>query len=114
MGNYTPSLCPAEGVPMIFANNLPKVKSFLRPARLSVSTCGLLLRLFVAFFDRRGRMSAAAAAAAADRSQGRHRAALARFLARQHWSRDWRLLHDLAGLLLQQERHAPGTWLFIL
>src|SRR5947209_20498870 len=102
MGNYTPSLCPAEGVPMIFANTLPKVKTFLRPARLSPSTCGLLLRLFVAFFDRRGRMSAAAAATA-DRAHGRHRAATARSLARQHWSRDWQLLHDVADLLLQQD-----------
>jgi hypothetical protein len=98
---------------MIFADTLPKIKSFLRPAGLPASTVGLLLRLFVAFFDRRGRMSASAAAAA-DRSQARHRAASARFLARQHWSRDWRLLHDLAGLLLQQEANAPGTWLFIL
>ena len=49
---------------MIFADTLPKIKSFLRPARLTAATTGLLLRLFAAFFDRRGRMSAAAAAQA--------------------------------------------------
>jgi Transposase DDE domain len=98
---------------VIFGNTLPNIKPFLRPARLSAASAGLLLRLFLAFFDRRGRMSAAAAAAAC-RSQARHRAALTRFLARQGWSKDWRLLHDLAGLLLQQERRAEGTWLFIL
>ena len=37
---------------MIFADTLPKIKSFLRPARLPASTVGLLLRLLVAFFDR--------------------------------------------------------------
>jgi hypothetical protein len=98
---------------VIFGNTLPKVKTFLRPAHLSLSSCGLLLRLFVAFFDRNGRMSAAAAAAAC-KTQGRHRAAITRFLAREHWSKDWALLNDLAALLLQQEHQHHGTWLFIL
>src|SRR5262249_52671513 len=36
------------------------------------------------------------------------------FLARCHWSADWALLHDVAGLLLQKESRTDGTWLFIL
>jgi len=98
---------------MIFTDRLPKIKAFLRPARLRPTTTGLLLHLFAAFFDRRGRMSAAAAAGAI-RSQARHRAAVARFLARAGWSKDWRLLGELAGLLLEQECCAVGTWVFIL
>ncbi len=98
---------------MILGTTLPKIKSFLCPARLSPSSCALLLRLFLAFFDRRGRMSAAAAASAC-RAQARHRAAITRFLARQGWSKDWRLLGEVAALLLAQERAAAGTWLFLL
>ncbi len=98
---------------MIFANSLPRIKSFLRPARLTASTAALLVRLIAAFLDHHGRMSASAAAQSI-RSQARHRAQLARFLARCRWAKDWAVLQACAGLLLQQEACRDGTWLYIL
>src|SRR5579862_7569528 len=84
--------------PMIFAATLPKVKAFLRPANLPATTVGLLVRLLTAFCHHPAGMSATAAADAL-RAQARHRAAVTRFLARQHWSRDWSLLSTVADLL---------------
>lgn len=98
---------------MIFTASLPKIKTFLRPAQLSAATTTLLVRLILAFCQHPRRMSAEAAAKAI-RSQRRHRAQIARFLARCHWSRDWVLLNDVAALLLQQEWQRGGTWLFLL
>jgi hypothetical protein len=98
---------------MIFASALPKIKAFLKPARLAAATQALLVRLIAAFLHHPGRMSASCAAAAV-RSLARHRAQLTRFLARQHWSKDWLLLRAVADLLLQQEAQAGGTWVFIL
>jgi hypothetical protein len=98
---------------VIFADTLPKIKTFLRPAALTASSAALLVRLLVAFMHHPGRMSASQAAKAV-RSQARHRAQLARFLARQHWSQDWAVLHAVAGLLLQAETQRAGTWVFIL
>jgi hypothetical protein len=98
---------------MIFTSSLPKIKTFLRPAQLSAATLALLVRLITAFCQHHGRLSAEAAAKAL-RAQRRHRAQIARFLARAHWSKDWALLNDVAGLLLQQEARSDGTWVFIL
>jgi hypothetical protein len=98
---------------VIFADTLPKFKTFLRPARLTAATTALVLRLVAAFLHHPGRMSASQAAGAV-RSQARHRAQLARFLARSHWSKDWLLLRAVADLLLQAEARQEGTWLFIL
>jgi hypothetical protein len=98
---------------MIFADALPRIKAFLRPARLSVSTCTLVVRLIAAFCHHAGRMSCSQAAQAI-KAQVRHRAQLARFLARCHWSKDWAVLTAVAGLLLEAEARAAGTWLFLL
>src|SRR5437763_682585 len=98
---------------MIFADALPKVKAFLRPARLAASTCGLLIRFVAASLGHPGRMSCAQAAQAV-RSQARHRAQLARFLARDRWAKDWAVLTAVADLLLAQEARRGGTWLFVL
>ena len=98
---------------MIFTASLPKIKTFLRPTSLPATTIAILVRLITAFCQHPRRMSADAAAKAV-RSQTRHRAQIARFLARCHWSKDWSLLQDVAGLLLQQEQHSDGTWLFLL
>jgi hypothetical protein len=98
---------------MIFTASLPKIKSFLKPAGLSAATVALLVRLITAFCQHPGRMSADAAAQAL-RSQRRHRAQIARFLARCHWSADWALLNDVAALLLQREGRSDGLWVFIL
>lgn len=98
---------------MIFADALPKIKTFLRPAHLAPRTTLLLVRLMVAFLCHRGRLSACQAAGAI-RSQARHRAQLTRFLARCHWSKDWAVLAAVADLLLRQEARRAGTWTFIL
>src|SRR5436309_15065554 len=98
---------------MIFAASLPKIKTFLKPAHLSTATLALLVRLITAFCQHPGRMSADAAAQAV-RSQKRHRAQIARFLARAHWSADWAVLNDVAALLLQRESRLDGLWVFIL
>jgi len=98
---------------MIFAATLPKVKAFLRPARLPAATAAMLVRLLTAFCHHPGQMSASRAAAAV-RAQARHRAQVVRFLARQHWSRDWALLTAVADLLLREEARRGGAWVFIL
>ena len=98
---------------MIFADALPKIKTFLRPTRLAAPTVALLVRLVAAFCHHPGRMSADAAAKAV-RSQARHRAQIARFLARAHWSKDWAVLDAVAALLLAREARSAGTWLFVL
>jgi hypothetical protein len=98
---------------VIFADTLPQIKSFLRPAGLAASSCTLLVRLIIAFLHHPRRMSAAQAAAAI-RTQARHRAQVARFLARLHWSKDWAVLNAVAGLLLQAEAQRQGTWLLLL
>lgn len=98
---------------MIFTASLPKIKTFLKPAQLAAATTALLVRLITAFCQHPGRMSADAAAQAL-RSQRRHRAQIARFLARCHWSKDWALLNDVAGLLLQREGRSDGLWVFLL
>jgi Transposase DDE domain len=98
---------------VIFANALPGIKAFLRPARLAAATQALVIRLVAAFCGHPGRMSASCAAGAV-RSQARHRAQLTRFLARCHWSKDWAILTAVANLLLQQEARRAGTWAFIL
>jgi hypothetical protein len=98
---------------VIFANALPKIKTFLRPAALSAAACGLVVRLIAAFIHHPGRMSASQAAGAI-RSRARHRAQLARFLARCHWSKDWSLLAGVADLLLQREARRDGARVFLL
>jgi len=98
---------------MIFADALPKIKTFLRPARLAASTCGLLIRFAAASLCHPGRMSCSQAAQAV-RSQARHRAQLARFLARDRWAKDWAVLTAVADLLLAREARRGGTWLFLL
>lgn len=98
---------------MIFPDALPRIKSFLRPARLAATTQALPVRLLAAFCHHPGRMSRAAAAQAA-RADARRRARLARFLARAGWSRDWSPLDACAGLLLKREARAGGARVFVL
>ncbi len=98
---------------MIFADALPKIKTFLRPARLAASTAALLVRFMTACISHVGALSGSAAAEAI-RSEARHRAQLTRFLARRRWSKDWAVLNAVAGLLQQQQARTDGTWIFVL
>lgn len=98
---------------MILSHPLPRGKRFFRPTALTGATLALLLRLVAAFLHHRGRMSASQAASLL-RCQARHRAALTRFLAQSHWSKDWAVLTQVAGLLLRAQARRDGTWVFIL
>lgn len=96
---------------MIFASSLPDAKDFFAPLALPATSVLTLVRFLVACFDG---LRCAADAAAAVRSEPRHRAQLVRFLARQGWARDWRALDTLAELLWQACQHERGTWVFLL
>src|SRR5947207_15761256 len=56
MGSQHHPSAPRKESPVILGTTLPKVKPFLRPARLSPPTTGLLLRLSVALSARSGRL----------------------------------------------------------
>jgi hypothetical protein len=71
------------------------------------------VRFIAASLSQTGRMSCSQAAAAV-RTQARHRAQVARFLARDRWAKDWAVLVACADLLLAQEAQRGGTWLFLL
>jgi hypothetical protein len=47
---------------VIFADSLPRIKTFLRPARLTTASAALLVRLVAAFVSHRGRLSASQSA----------------------------------------------------
>jgi Transposase DDE domain len=98
---------------MIMDDALPRIKSFFKATSLKPNAVGMLIRLVAAFTCHVGRMSAAQAAGSI-RSQARHRAALVRFLAQLRWSRDWTVLTEVAGLLLQAESQRQGTWVFLV
>jgi hypothetical protein len=98
---------------VIMDDALPGIKAFFKATFLKARAIGMLIRLVAAFTCHIGRMSAAQAAGSI-RTQARHRAALARFLGRQRWSRDWLVLTQVADLLLQAEGRHKGTWTFIL
>jgi hypothetical protein len=98
---------------MIMGDALPGIKSFFKATTLKPNAVSMLVRLVAAFTCHIGRMSAAQAAGSI-RTQARHRAALVRFLAQVKWSRDWLVLTQVAGLLLQAESHRQGTWVFIV
>jgi Transposase DDE domain len=96
---------------VIFTDSLPDAKLFFAPLSLPASSVLTLVRFLVACFDG---LRSAADAAAAIRTDPRHRAQVVRFLARQGWSRDWGTLAVLADLLLQQCHAEAGTWVFLL
>lgn len=98
---------------MIMDDALPGIKAFFQSTSLKANAVAMLIRLVAAFTCHIGRMSAAQAAGSI-RSQARHRAALVRFLAQVRWSRDWQVLTEVAGLLLQAESARRGTWVFII
>jgi hypothetical protein len=98
---------------MIMDDAQPGIKSFFKATTLKPAAVGMLIRLVAAFTCHVGRMSAAQAAGTI-RSQTRHRAALVRFLGQVKWSRNWAVLTEVAGLLLQAESQREGTWVFIV
>jgi Transposase DDE domain len=89
------------------------IKTFLQQGKLEKKTRAYVLRMLVAFVMHFGKMSASRAGEAV-RTQARHRANVARFLADCRWSRDWNQCFAMAVLLLEEERKRPGKWLFLL
>jgi Transposase DDE domain len=98
---------------MIIPTALPGLKRFLTSAKVAPLTLAMLIRLAAAFIRHDGRMSASQAAAAV-RTEARHRAAIIRFLADTGWSKNWAVLTEVAGLIMRWETHHSGTWVFIL
>lgn len=98
---------------VIMQDALPKIKRFLKETGLSEMATRHVTGFLVAFVMHLGRMSAAQAATAI-RIDPRHRAQLIRFLARNHWSRNWSLLGQLADLVLAHETRQFGRWLLLL
>ena len=105
---------PAEkGVsPMVMvADSVPRLKWFLRPAKLKGATQEMVLRMVIGFIFHRGRMSCLGAADAV-RSETRHRAQVSRFLARPRW-RGGDINGLFRGALLEQES-AKGRFLSLV
>jgi hypothetical protein len=98
---------------MIFFAKSMKIKTFLGKAKLDGKTERYLVGLVAAFLMHTGRMTASQAGQAV-RTQARHRANVARFLAECKWSRDWMQCYWMAVLLLEQEHKRASNWLFIL
>lgn len=96
---------------MIVRDALPGIKRFLKPARLTQRSFGLVVRFVAAFGLHFGRMSAAQAAHAV-RSEPRHRAQLGRFLAR-HSLRDRQLLATAHAQVLALES-THGRFVFLI
>jgi len=98
---------------MMMQDAMPRIKRFFGPVGLDLYVQGFLIRLVAAFVIHVGRMSATQAAGAI-RTEARHRAAVIRFLAKLNWSDDWKVLTQLAELVLQAEQRRGGTWIFIV
>jgi hypothetical protein len=100
---------------MIFFAKSAQIKSFLSTAetRLSPRAMTHLLNLVTAFLLHWGRMTASKAGHSIC-TQPRHRANVARFLARIGWSSDWLECLRVAVLLLEQESRRGGIWIFLL
>jgi hypothetical protein len=98
---------------MIMQEALPRIKMFFAGIVAETFVFDMLVRLMAAFIEHNGRMSASQAAGVV-RTRAVHRAAVVRFLAKEGWARDWRLLEQLAERLLEQEERRGGVWLFIV
>ena len=98
---------------MIFFSKSAQIKSFLSQAGLSATAERYLTSLIIAFLLHWGRMTASQAAYAV-RIQPRHRANVARFLARAGWCAHWLECFTYATVLLEQEYRRAGIWLFVL
>jgi len=98
---------------MIFFSKSAQIKSFLSCAGLSATAEGYLTSLIIAFLLHWGRMTASQAAVAV-RIHPRHRANVARFLAKSGVCANWLECFTYATVLVEQEYRREGTWLFIL
>jgi hypothetical protein len=93
-----------------------KIKTFLKPlvkAGVKATTQAYVVRLVMGFVFHFGRMSASQAAETL-RTQARHRAQVARFLAKCRWSQDWTKCLWMATLLLEDEAKRNGRWVFVV
>ena len=98
---------------MILFEKSTGIKVFLKKGNPGAKTLGYWQRLILAFVLHFGRMSASRAGEAL-RSNSRHRANVARFLAESQWSNDILQCYWMAVLLLEEESRKAGPYLFIL
>jgi hypothetical protein len=98
---------------MILFEKSTGIKGFLKKGNPDAKTLGYWQRLILAFVLHFGRMSASRAGEAL-RCDSRHRANVARFLAESRWSDDIGQCYQLAVLVLEQESHHAGLWLFLV
>lgn len=96
---------------MIFRDSLPLAKSFLAPVKLSPSLMLHVLRFLVVSLSGPW---VACDAAAAIRTQSRHRAQISRILSKAEWKRQYSLFHALKQNLFLRCQHEEGIWVFIL
>lgn len=97
----------------IMPSPLPRIKTFLKPAGLGEHATGMVVRLMSAFLLHAGRMSASAAAGSI-RSEGRHRAAVKRFLTKSELANTSVAYLAVAESVLRLERQRRGKWIFIV
>jgi Transposase DDE domain len=98
---------------MIMPESLVGIKAFLKTAKLPAKVQAYVIRLVTAFVVHVGRMSASQAGGSV-KSEARHRAQVARFLADCRWSPNWVQCLWQATLLLEVEKKRAGRWLFIV
>ncbi len=98
---------------MIFFSKSAQIKSFLSQAGLSATAERYLTSLITAFLLHWGRMTASQAASAV-RIHPRHRANVARFLAKAGVCANWLECFTYATVLLEQEYRRAGIWEFVL
>jgi len=97
---------------MIIPESLPKIKLFLRPVAGRLTEVVPLVQLLAAFVSHVGRMSASQAAESI-RTCSRHRANVARYLARPH-AVNQQMLNRLSRRIIASERKRRGVWFFLL
>jgi hypothetical protein len=98
---------------MIFFSKSAQIKSFLSQAGVSATAERYLTSLIIAFLLHWGRMTASQAAYSV-RIHRRHRANVARFLAKTGGCAHWLECFTYATVLLEQEYRRAGIWLFVL
>lgn len=98
---------------MMMQTALPGIKTFFRNCPLANASRDMVIRLMIAFITHRGRMSCSQAAVAVT-SDGRHRAAVTRFLASCALANSGEAYLPLARNVVAMESRRRGRWILIV
>jgi len=98
---------------MMMQDALPSVKTFFRIGKFTGHVQVFVARMMIAFMFHTGRMCASEAAAAV-RTDVRHRAQVSRFLRGSHLGNGSQEYQSVAAALIAMECRRRGRWLFIL